>query len=134
MKLDNKQPAAYTAFSKHNFFAKQQISAFVLEKDYVPLNPFMNWDYFLNDLVERNLIVRGNNNLIMLADELWTFGQISNGVYHEIILAKKLGKKIKYFSSGKKVSDIKPIKFSELEYEKELLDEFPLEEIRNRLK
>ena len=31
---------AYTAHSKHNFFAKNMISAFVLENNRLPLNPF----------------------------------------------------------------------------------------------
>jgi len=127
------RPSVYAAFSKHNFFARQQISAFVLEQGSVPLNPFMNWDYFLNDMVERDLIVRANNNLVMMADELWTFGQISNGVFHEIVLARENGKKIRHFSCGSKLSDIGPIEESQLEFEQELLDEFGLDEIKNKI-
>ena len=41
----------YTSHSKHNYYAKQIISAFVLRQDCVPLNPFMKWGYFLDDLV-----------------------------------------------------------------------------------
>lgn len=128
-----KVPTAYVAYSKHNFFAKQLISAFTLEQGVTPLNPFMNWDYFLNDLVARNLIVRANNNLIYLADEVWTFGQISNGVFHEIILARKSGKKVRHFSCGKKISDIEPLNFVDLEFEQELIDEFSYERVIARL-
>lgn len=32
----------YTAHSKHNFYAKKLISAYTLEKNYLPLNPFTN--------------------------------------------------------------------------------------------
>ena len=39
------------------------ISAYVLEQDYLPLNPFTNWDCFLEDMVDRKLVVRENNNL-----------------------------------------------------------------------
>ena len=38
----------YTSHSKHNYYAKQIISAFVSRQDCVPLNPFMNWGYFLD--------------------------------------------------------------------------------------
>lgn len=42
-----KIPTVYVAYSKYNFFAKQLISAFALQQGVTPLNPFMNWDYFL---------------------------------------------------------------------------------------
>ena len=76
--------SVYTAHSKHYFYARKMISAYTLEKNYLPLNPFTNWDYFMNDMVDRNLTIRANNNLIYLSDELWNFGVVSNGCYHEI--------------------------------------------------
>ena len=36
----------YTAHSKKNFYAREIISVFVLDKGSVPLNPFMNFGYF----------------------------------------------------------------------------------------
>lgn len=74
------------------------ISRFVLEQGGVPLNPFMVFDYFLADTVERDVVRRANNNMVALADELWVFGEISNGVLAEIIQAKQAGKPIKYFA------------------------------------
>lgn len=65
-KMDNskgKLLSTYTAHSKHNFYVKKMISAYVLEQDYLPLNPFTNWDCFLEDMVDRKLVVRENNNL-----------------------------------------------------------------------
>ena len=110
-KIDVKEKinSVYTAHSKHNFYARKMISAYVLKNNKLPLNPFTNWDYFMNDMVDRKLTVRGNNNLIYLADELWQFGIISNGCYHEIKLAMNLNKKIKFFEIGKTVNDIKEI-------------------------
>lgn len=69
--LQKKLPVVYAAHSKHYFYARELISAYILEKDCVPLNPFMNWNYFLGDQVKRDLVVRANNNLILQADELW---------------------------------------------------------------
>lgn len=102
----DKCPKIYTAFSKHNFYARYQISAYVLNQNLIPLNPFTNWEYFMCDMVNRDLIKRANNNLIEIANELWVFGQIADGVYFEIELAKQLGLKIKFFSLGKNLSDI----------------------------
>ena len=117
-----KKTAVYTAYSKHFFFAKMQISAFVLEQDRIPLNPFTNWGYYMDDMVDREKIVRGNNNLIYLADEVWTFGPISDGVFMEIKLVNVQKKKTRYFTVGKKISDIKEITNKELIFENELLD------------
>lgn len=126
-------PPIYTAHSKHFFFARKMISTFVLEQNYLPLNPFTNWDYFMNDMVDRALTVRANNNLIVISDELWQFGIISNGCYHELKLAMKLGKPIRFFSIGKRVEDIKPIDVKELEFEEELREEYDVEEFAAEL-
>ena len=109
------------------------ISAYVLENHKLPLNPFTNWDYFMNDMVDRKLTVRGNNNLIYLADELWQFGIISNGCYHEIKLAMSLNKRIRFFEIGKNVSDIKEIDINKLKFEEELKQEINTNEFKVEL-
>lgn len=133
--VDNNEKiqSVYTAHSKHNFYARKMISAFVLNNNKLPLNPFTNWDYFMNDMVDRDLTVRGNNNLIFLSDELWQFGIISNGCYHEIKLAMKLKKRLKFFRIGKTVNDIKEININELDFEDELINECNIEEFINEL-
>lgn len=102
------------------------ISAFVLNENRLPLNPFTNWDYFMNDMVDRNLTIRANNNLIINSDELWQFGIISNGCYHEIKLAMSLNKTIRFFSLGKKTEDIKEISVRDLSFEEELKNEYDM--------
>ena len=133
--IDTKEKikSVYTAHSKHNFYARKMISAFVLEKNKLPLNPFTNWDYFMNDMVDRKLTVRGNNNLIYLADEVWQFGIISNGCYHEIKLAMSLKKKIKFFTIGKTPKDIEEIKLVDLLFEEELKKECNTKEFIDEL-
>ena len=124
-----KKTAVYTAYSKHFFFAKMLISAYVLEKNYIPLNPFNSWEYFMDDMVERDLVVRGNNNLILLADEIWTFGPIADGVFREVKFANKLGKHIKHFSIGKQLYDIFPLSNTKLVFEEELLSQISKNEL-----
>lgn len=124
----------YTAHSKYNFYARKMISAYVLENNKLPLNPFTNWDYFMNDMVDRKLTVRANNNLILLSDELWQFGIISDGCYHEIKLAMEHNKKIKFFSIGKKIQDIEEININNLEFEEELMQKYDMDIFRNELK
>ena len=109
----------YPALSKHNFYFREHISKYILEQGGVPLNPFMIFQYFLLDTVSRNTIRNANNNLVTKADELWIFGQISDGVLNEIKLAKKLNKTIEYFTI-KDSKEIIKISKKEVEFEEGL--------------
>lgn len=124
-----KRPLVYTAYSKHYFYAQMLISAYVLDAGYIPLNPFNNWKYFMDDMVERNLIIRGNNNLIQISNELWTFGPISDGVLSEIKLASKIGMPMRHYTVGKYKSSIQQISKDGLIFEDELLQQTRYEDI-----
>lgn len=106
----------FTALSKQLFYFRQHISKFVLQKGNIPLNPFMLFEYFMLDIVERNLIKNANNELVKCADELWVFGKISDGVLAEIKLAEQLNKPIKYFAVIDS-KDIKEITKDKIEFE-----------------
>jgi len=108
--LQEKKPVVYTALSKHNFYLRAHISKYVLEQGAVPLNPFMVFDYFMLDTVPRDVVREANNNLLEKADELWVFGQISDGVAAEIKLFD--GKK-RFFT----VPDFEEVQENDLEIE-----------------
>ena len=91
----------YTAMSKHYFYYRMHISKYVLEEGKVPLNPFMLFDYFLLDTVDKDTVRNANNSIVLRADEVWVFGPISNGVLAEILLAQDAGKPIRYFKIEK---------------------------------
>ena len=42
-------------------------------------------------------LICANNELVARSDELWSFGRISDGVEHEIILARELKMPVKFF-------------------------------------
>jgi len=107
----------YTAMSKKNFFQKWRIVKFVLGKGLVPLNPFMLYDYFLADSIDHDLVREANHAIIEKVDEVWTFGDISDGVKREIDLAKELRKPIKYFNISKLPEDIREITENEIIFE-----------------
>jgi hypothetical protein len=117
-KLRKKLKLVYLAYSKRNFYWRQHISRLALKMDYVPLNPYMLFDYFLLDSLPRDKIRLTNNNLIMKVDELWVIGDISDGVAAEIKLAEKLNKKIRYFSIDGLPKRLKEVKKGDLEAEK----------------
>lgn len=101
LSLDGSKKLIYTALSKHYFYFRMQISRYVLEQGKVPLNPFMLFDYFLLDTVDRNLVRDANNSVLLRSDEIWVFGPISNGVLAEILLARKANLPIFYFKIEK---------------------------------
>lgn len=117
--LTGSKQLVYTAMSKHYFYFRMHISRYVLEQGKVPLNPFMLFDYFLLDSVERDLIRDANNSVVLRADQIWVFGPISNGVLAEILLARKANKAIFYFKI-KKPHLILPISNEEIEMEDEV--------------
>ena len=114
----NNKVLVYTAASKHLFYYRMFISKYVIDHDRVPLNPFMIFDYFLADLVDKDKVREGNNAIISRSDEIWVFGPISNGVLVEINLAKQLNKPIKYFKIIKP-HQIVEVKKEEMEFENE---------------
>lgn len=95
--LEGNLPLVYPAMSKHLFYMREHISRHVLENGGVPLNPFMIFNYFLGDTVDRDLIRRGNNSLVATSSELWMYGPISDGALAEILQAKKQNKIVRYF-------------------------------------
>ncbi len=121
LSLTENNALVYTALSKHLFYYRMFISKFVLEQGKVPLNPFMIFDYFLLDSVDRDLVRKANNSIVLRADEVWVFGPISNGVLSEILIAKEAEKMIRYFRIDKPHA-IVPIDVSEIEMEDEVTD------------
>lgn len=134
MNLLESKKIIYTAQSKKFFFAKMFVCKFVLEKNAIPLNPFNVWGYFLNELADRDLVRRGNNNIVRISDETWVFGPIADGVLFEIDYAISLNKKIKFFSIGSKFESIKPLNIDDLHFEPKALKNETKEQIIVRLK
>ncbi|MFA4942289.1 MAG: hypothetical protein WC564_01465 [Patescibacteria group bacterium] len=119
LNLDNDKPLVYTAMSKYLFYYRMHISKYVLEQGYVPLNPFMVFDYFLLDTVDRDVVREANNNLVKRADEVWVFGSVSDGVLAEIKIALNSKRIVRYFKIEKSKSII-PISPEEVEMEDEV--------------
>lgn len=103
-------PVIFTAQSKKSFYARDAVCEYVLKMNMLPINPFRVFDYFLGDRVERDIVRRGNNNLIKICDELWVFGPISDGVLFEVIYAMNINKPIKFFTISPIANDIRIIK------------------------
>lgn len=107
----------YTAQSVRNFAYRMLICKHVLDMGYVPLNPFNLWGHYLYELVDRDVVRNANNNLIRRVDEVWVFGDISDGVLPETNLAKESGKPVRYFNIDDLPRSIVGIEEDQVRYE-----------------
>jgi hypothetical protein len=129
LRFNKEYPLVYSAYSKKNFYWQTHISKFCLEKKVVPLNPFMLFRYFLGDAVPRSAVYLANNNIVRLCDEVWCFGEVSDGVLAEVKLKKKLGQPVKYFNLTKKL----PATFRKVPKPLVVFEEVELEKFRSEL-
>ncbi len=131
MEINEAKTIVYTAQSKHLFYARMLICRFVLERGAVPLNPFNLWGYFLYELVDHDLVRRGNNNVVRIVDEVWVFGPVADGVLAEIDLAIGLNKPLRFFSAGSRYEDMRPIGVADVEFEETVSSKSNLKAIRD---
>jgi hypothetical protein len=113
-------PVVFTAQSKAYFYCRDAICEYVLKQGLLPINPFRVFEYFLGDRVDRDLVRQGNNQLISLADEVWVFGPVSDGVLFEVVRARRLRKPVRLFSVATRSSEIKPINIGDVKFEPEV--------------
>ena len=87
----------YVAMSNRNFYWRQHVTKFVLDEGFVPICPFMLFDYYLLHTVPKDTVREAFNNLIVRCDQMWVFGTVSLGVKVQIGIAKRLRKPIRYY-------------------------------------
>ncbi|HYM51020.1 MAG TPA: hypothetical protein VET65_10690 [Candidatus Limnocylindrales bacterium] len=87
----------YTAISNRNFYWRMHIAKFVLDEGFVPINPFMLFDYYLMHTVPKQLVREAINNLLARCDEVWIFGRLSLGVKVQMGIAKRLRKPMRFY-------------------------------------
>lgn len=114
------QKVVFAAQSKQTFYCRNAVCEFIFNHGCIPVNPFRIFGYFLDERVDRSLVRNGNNEMIVRCDELWVFGQISDGVLFEIALCRRLGKPVRYFSISAVAKEIKELKPDELVFEPEV--------------
>ena len=119
--LTENKKLVFTALSKHNFYMRMLVNKYVLECGYVPLNPFMCFEYYLADLVDRDLVRNANNNVLARCDELWVFGSVSNGVLAEIKQFKNSKKTVRYFILLHD-KDVGEVKIEDVEMEEDVAE------------
>ena len=114
-----RKPVVFAAMSKRSFYLREHIIKFILEQDCTPTSAFMMYSYFLLDTVDRGRLIEANNDLIRRSDELWVFGDISDGVCEEIKLATELALPIRFFILDHRTGMFEKIRKEEALFEKD---------------
>lgn len=114
-------PLVFTAQSKRYFYCREAVCEFAFARGAVPINPFMVFGFFLSERADRDAIRNANDALVRRCDELWVFGRdLANGVLHEIDVAVKAGKAIRFFSVHDQADRIQELHVDALHFEDEV--------------
>ena len=108
--MSKEKKVVFTAVSKKLFYSRMNVSDFVLKEGFIPLNPFMIFDFLLFEKVNRDTIRAANDSLIGKSDEVWVFGDLDPDINDDIKTAGKFGKALRFFSvNDKDINEVKRI-------------------------
>ena len=81
-----------------NIEKAKEYTRYALDKGVIPITPHLFYTTVLDDTKEeeRKLGMDIGLELLEICNEIWVFGEVSEGMVREIKLAGKLGKKILY--------------------------------------
>lgn len=89
----------YAGDIERNTYMARAFSRFAVEKKYIPIAPHLLCPQYLNEETERWLGLKMGIVFMGKCEEVWVFGDaISEGMAAEIEKAKRMRKKIRYFT------------------------------------
>ena len=89
----------YVGDIERNTYRARVFSRFAVEKKYIPIAPHLLCPQYLNEETERWLGLKMGIVFMGKCEEIWVFGDvISEGMAAEIDKAKRMRKKIRYFT------------------------------------
>lgn len=84
-----------------NTYRARAFSRFAVEKKYIPIAPHLLCPQYINEETERWLGLKMGIVFMGKCEEIWVFGDVvSEGMAAEIDKAKRMRKKIRYFTDG----------------------------------
>jgi hypothetical protein len=120
-KYDKAKSVVFISQSAANMCWSRFLCKFVLEKGHVPVNYFTVFNQFIYEIADQSTMIDSINSLIIRCDELWTFGEISEGMWFEVKMCKELGMPVKHFNIHKLPREINEITEKQLEYQEKFL-------------
>lgn len=91
----------YAGDIEKNTYRARAFSRFAMEKKYIPIAPHLLCPQYLDEGTERWLGLKMGIVFMGKCEEVWVFGDVvSEGMAAEIDKAKRMRKKIRYFTDG----------------------------------
>lgn len=87
----------FVAMNSKMFRLRELITKYVFEQGYIPVNCLMIYGYYLYDMVPRAKIIEAYKAVVVKCDELWTFGDISDGVRDGMVIARRNKLPVRHF-------------------------------------
>ncbi|MCM1343761.1 MAG: DUF4406 domain-containing protein [Lachnospiraceae bacterium] len=97
----------YAGDIERNTYRARAFSRFAVEKKYIPIAPHLLCPQYLNEETERWLGLKMGIVFMGKCEEVWVFGDaISEGMAAEIEKAKRMRKKIRYFTDDLREKEV----------------------------
>lgn len=110
----------YVTHSKSWFYAREIVTQFAVKQGVAAVNPFMNYNFYMNGTVDRDEVVECCHQLIRTCDELWVFGPVSEAILTDIAVAVMEGKEVRFFSISDEESGIHELRMEDIIFEREV--------------
>lgn len=115
---DKGKQIVFISQAKENMCWARRFCKYVLDNGYVPVNYFTVFSNFVHEIANLETMIDSINSLIVRCDQLWAFGEISEGMWFEIKMCKDLGIPVRYFSITKLPKKIVEISENKLVYQR----------------
>lgn len=116
VKFDKGKKVVFVSQASINMCWARMLCKYVLDQKHVPVNYFTVFANFVHEIADLETMIDSINSLIVRCDELWAFGEISEGMWYEIKMCLELGIPVKFFSISKLPDEIVEIEASEVNY------------------
>ncbi len=90
--------SAYRGNERVNVLRARNYCRFVVSKKCVPIAPHLLFPQFVTEATERGMAMKMDYLLLRRCDEVWAFGEITEGMAIEIEMADDEGKRVRYFT------------------------------------
>lgn len=90
--------SAYSGNERVNIMRAREYCRFVVSKKRVPIAPHLLFPQFVSEATERGLAMKLDYLLLLRCDEVWAFGEITEGMSAEIEMAADEDKRVRYFT------------------------------------
>lgn len=114
--MNGNKKVVFIAMSSKMFRLREWITKFVFDQGAIPVNCLMIYGYYLYDMVPRVRIIEAYKAVVVRCDEIWTFGDVSDGVRDAMAIARKNKMHIRHFDTAR-YPEIVEVSENQLVYE-----------------